>query len=83
MGLLSFVKEAGEKIWDSVSGHNDAAAQNAKVQEHLKKTGIPDADKVQVQVDDGKATVTGQRRSFMPSSRKKWRGDLSGTGKIF
>ncbi|ABU76629.1 peptidoglycan-binding protein LysM [Cronobacter sakazakii] len=60
MGLLNFVKEAGEKIWDSVSGHNDAAAQNAKVQEHLKKTGIPDADKVQVQVDDGKATVTGQ-----------------------
>ncbi|EKM0667251.1 peptidoglycan-binding protein LysM [Cronobacter turicensis] len=60
MGLLNFVKEAGEKIWDSVSGHNDAAAQNAKVQEHLKKTDIPDADKVQVQVDDGKATVTGQ-----------------------
>ena len=31
----------------------------------------------------GKATATGLKRSFTPFSRKKWRGDLSGTGKIF
>lgn len=31
----------------------------------------------------GKATATGPKRSFMPFSRRKWRGDLSGTGKMF
>lgn len=30
-----------------------------KVQEHLNKTGIPDADKVDVQINEGKATVSG------------------------
>lgn len=59
MGLFNFVKEAGEKLWDAVSGHDDKDAQAKKVQEHLTKTGIPDADKVNVQVADGKATVTG------------------------
>lgn len=29
------------------------------MQEHLNKTGIPDADKVNIQIADGKATVTG------------------------
>jgi hypothetical protein len=29
------------------------------VQEHLNKTGIPDADKVDVQINEGKATVSG------------------------
>ncbi|WP_154815007.1 aldehyde dehydrogenase family protein, partial [Lactiplantibacillus plantarum] len=33
--------------------------QAKKVQEHLNKTGIPDADKVNIQIADGKATVTG------------------------
>ena len=57
MGLFDFVKEAGEKIWDSVSSHDDAAT---KIQEHLKKLGIPDTDKVQVNVDGDKATVSGE-----------------------
>ncbi|MBT0721548.1 peptidoglycan-binding protein LysM [Tatumella sp. TA1] len=57
MGLFDFVKEAGEKIWDSVSSHDDAAT---KIQDHLKKLGIPDADKVQVNVDGDKATVNGE-----------------------
>jgi len=56
MGLFDFVKEAGEKIWDSVSSHDDAAT---KIQDHLKKLGIPGADKVQVNVDGDKATVNG------------------------
>ncbi|BDH45332.1 peptidoglycan-binding protein LysM [Salmonella enterica subsp. enterica serovar Choleraesuis] len=59
MGLFNFVKEAGEKLWDSVSGHSDDTAQSKKVEEHLSKLGIPDADKVKVEVKDGKATVTG------------------------
>jgi len=56
MGLFDFVKEAGEKIWDSVTSHDDAAT---KIQEHLKKLGIPGADKVQVNVEGDKATVSG------------------------
>lgn len=56
MGLFDFVKEAGEKIWDSVSSHDDAAT---KIQDHLKKLGIPGADKVQVNVEGDKATVSG------------------------
>ncbi|MBT0728073.1 peptidoglycan-binding protein LysM [Rosenbergiella australiborealis] len=57
MGLFDFVKEAGEKIWDSVSSHDDAAT---KIQDHLQKLGIPGADKVQVSVDGDKATVSGE-----------------------
>lgn len=60
MGLFNFVKEAGEKLWDTVSGHDDKEEQAKKVQEHLSKTGIPDANKVNVQVADGQATVTGE-----------------------
>ncbi|QKJ86147.1 peptidoglycan-binding protein LysM [Paramixta manurensis] len=56
MGLFNFVKEAGEKLWDSVSG---AADQSKKLQEHINTLGLPDSDKVNVEVKDGKVTVTG------------------------
>ena len=58
-GLFNFVKDAGEKLWDAVTGQHDKDDQAKKVQEHLSKTGIPDADKVNIQIADGKATVTG------------------------
>lgn len=57
MGLFDFVKDAGEKIWNTVTNHDDAAT---KIQDHLKKLGIPDADKVKVKVDGDKATVSGE-----------------------
>lgn len=57
MGIFNFVKEAGEKLWDNLTeSHKDAGD---KVSEHLKKLNIPGADKVQVTVTDGKASVTG------------------------
>ena len=59
MGLFNFVKDAGEKLWDAVTGQHDKDDQAKKVQEHLSKTGIPDADIVNIQIADGKATVTG------------------------
>ena len=59
MGLFNFVKDAGEKLWDAVTGQHDKDDQAKKVQEHLSKTGIPDADKVNIQIAVGKATVTG------------------------
>lgn len=59
MGLFSFVKEAGEKLWDSVSGH-DSDAQSKKLEAHVNDLGIPGADKVKVDVaSDGTATVSG------------------------
>ncbi|MCP1106112.1 peptidoglycan-binding protein LysM [Serratia nevei] len=59
MGLFNFVKEAGEKLWDSVTGNASAEDQSAKLKEHLDKSGLPGTDKVDVQVVDGKAVVTG------------------------
>lgn len=57
MGLFNFVKDAGEKLWDTVTGNTD---QSAKLKAHLDKSGLPDTDKVDVQVVDGKAVVTGE-----------------------
>lgn len=59
MGLFNFVKEAGEKLWDTVTGNASAEDQSAKLKEHLDKSGSPCTDKVDVQVVDGKAVVTG------------------------
>lgn len=58
MGLFDFVKDAGEKLWDSLKGGNDSD-NGSKVEEHLKKTGVPGADKVSVKVENGKAVVSG------------------------
>lgn len=60
MGLFNFVKEAGDKLWDAVSGHNDSDAQSKKIEQHLAQSGIPDAGKVKVDVKDGQATLTGE-----------------------
>jgi nucleoid-associated protein YgaU len=56
MGLFNFVKEAGEKLWDAVSGGDD---QNKKLQDHINKLGLPDSDKVDVKVNGDTVTVTG------------------------
>ncbi len=37
MGLFNFVKDAGEKLWDAVTGQHDKDDQAKKVQEHLSK----------------------------------------------
>ncbi len=57
MGLFDFVKDAGEKLWESLKGND--SDQATKLEEHLKKTGVPGADKVSVKVENGKAVVTG------------------------
>ncbi|WP_338561599.1 peptidoglycan-binding protein LysM [Erwinia sp. E_sp_B04_7] len=57
MGLFNFVKEAGEKLWDSVTGGDD---QSKKLKEHIDKLGLPGSDKVDVKVgEDGKASISG------------------------
>lgn len=59
MGLLSFVKEAGEKIWDAVSG-SSKEDQADKLKKHIDSLNLPGAEKVNIAVaDDCTATVTG------------------------
>ncbi len=80
MGLFNFVKEAGEKLWDNLTDHK---GQSDKITEHLKKLNIPGSDKVQVNVTDGKASVTGdgsnagaERKN--PGRRRQHRGRQRG-----
>lgn len=56
MGLFNFVKEAGEKLWDAVSGGDD---QSKKLQEHINQLGLPDSDKVKVNVQGDTVKVSG------------------------
>ncbi|ERH65206.1 MULTISPECIES: peptidoglycan-binding protein LysM [Pantoea] len=56
MGLFNFVKEAGEKLWDAVSGGDD---QSKKLQEHINQLGLPDSDKVKVDVQGDTVKVSG------------------------
>ncbi|AKJ40751.1 peptidoglycan-binding protein LysM [Pragia fontium] len=59
MGMLfNFVKEAGEKLWDSVSGKPEDKA--AKLKQHLEQVGLPGADKVDIKVEDDKVIVGGE-----------------------
>jgi nucleoid-associated protein YgaU len=59
MGLLSFVKEAGEKILGAVSGGSQED-RTEKLKKHIDSLELPGADKVSIAVaDDGSATVTG------------------------
>ena len=59
MGLLSFVKEAGEKIMDAVSG-GSKEYQADTLKKHIDSLNLPGAEKVSIAVaDDGSVTVTG------------------------
>lgn len=59
MGLLDFVKQAGEKVWDAVSGHDDSD-KSEKLKEHIRSLGLPGAESVETTVaDDGTVTLTG------------------------
>ena len=59
MGLLNFVKEAGEKIWDAVSG--DSKEDRAdKLKKHIDGLNLPGAEKVNIDVAVGNVTGVGQ-----------------------
>lgn len=59
MGLFSFVKEAGEKLWDTVSG-NDQKAQADTLQAHINRLGLQGPEKVDIQVSpEGTVDVSG------------------------
>lgn len=56
MGLFSFVKSAGEKVLDTLSG----GSKSEKLQDHIDKLNLPGSDQVKLDVnDDGTVTMTG------------------------
>ena len=57
MSLLSFVKEAGEKLIDLLTPGNANASEQLK--EHVSKVGLGNPN-VQTTVDGDKVTVTGE-----------------------
>jgi nucleoid-associated protein YgaU len=57
MSLLSFVKEAGEKLLDLLTPGNANASEQLK--EHIAKVGLGNPN-VQATVDGDKVTVTGE-----------------------
>ena len=67
MGLLNFVKEAGEKIWDAVSG--DSKEDRAeKLKKHIDGLNLPGAEKVNIDVAED-----GPQRSLVMSLRRRIR----------
>lgn len=59
MGLLNFVKDAGEKVWD-IAGGSSKENQAETLKKHIDSLNLPGAEKVSIAVQDGGvATITG------------------------
>ena len=80
MSLLSFVKEAGEKLIDLLTPGNANASEQLK--EHISKVGLGNPN-VQATVDGDKVTVTGE----VASQEEKEKillavGNIAGIGSV-
>ena len=80
MSLLSFVKEAGEKLIDLLTPGNANASEQLK--EHISKVGLGNPN-VQATVDGDKVTVTGE----VASQEEKEKillavGNIDGVGSV-
>jgi nucleoid-associated protein YgaU len=80
MSLLSFVKEAGEKLIDLLTPGNANASEQLK--EHISKVGLGNPN-VQATVDGDKVTVTGE----VASQEEKEKillavGNIAGVGSV-
>lgn len=59
MGLFSFVKDAGTKLWESVVGSEAHAAEaETSLREHVAKVGLGNPD-IQIKVEGEKVIVSG------------------------
>lgn len=56
MGIFAFVKEAGEKLWESIVGQEAQAAESLK--DHIAKVGLGNPN-IQVSVEGDKVIATG------------------------
>lgn len=61
MGLLNFVKDAGEKLFGNTNNSVQQVGQdlNEKLKAHLANSGLPGTDKVNVSVKDDVVQITG------------------------
>jgi len=80
MSLLSFVKEAGEKLIDLLTPGNANASEQLK--EHISKVGLGNPN-IQATVDGDKVTVTGE----VASQEEKEKillavGNIEGVGSV-
>lgn len=80
MSLLSFVKEAGEKLIDLLTPGNANASEQLK--EHIAEVGLGNPN-VQAKVDGDKVTVTGE----VASQEEKEKillalGNIAGVGSV-
>ncbi|MGY2261324.1 peptidoglycan-binding protein LysM [Pseudomonas sp. SDO55104_S430] len=80
MSLLSFVKEAGEKLLDLLTPGNANASEQLK--DHISKVGLGNPN-VQATVDGDKVTVTGE----VSSQEEKEKillavGNIAGVGSV-
>jgi len=57
MGIFAFVKEAGEKLWESIVGQEAQAAESLK--DHIAKVGLGSPD-IQVSVEGDRVIATGK-----------------------
>lgn len=57
MGIFAFVKEAGEKLWESIVGQEAQAAESLK--DHIAKVGLGNPN-IQVSVEGDKVIAAGE-----------------------
>lgn len=57
MGLFSFVKDAGAKLWDTLAGNEAKAAESLK--EHVAKVGLGNPN-IQLEVQGEKVIASGE-----------------------
>jgi nucleoid-associated protein YgaU len=80
MSLLSFVKEAGEKLIDLLTPGNVNASEQLK--EHISKVGLGNPN-VQATVDGDKVTVTGEVASQEEKEKVLLAlGNIAGVGSV-
>ena len=58
MGLFSFIKDAGEKVWDKITGKPSDAEIASNLTAKVKDLGLEIQD-LEIFVNDERATVTG------------------------
>lgn len=89
MGLISFVKDAGEKLWDNINnnkdGQNDDQSRERveKLKSYLAGSGLSGADKVDVSVQDDTVKLTGAAlNQEMKEKMMLILGNVAGVSKV-
>lgn len=80
MSLFSFVKDAGAKLWDTLSGNEAKAAESLK--EHVAKVGLGNPN-IQLKVEGDKVVASGE----VASQEEKEKillvlGNVAGIGQV-